>query len=98
MKTLKERTEIQQAKLDGEEIECSFLSCGEWADYFGDDFNWNDFDFRVKPKPMEIWAHFYNNGGITAFETKEKAVSAIGFSTETEIEIIKFIQAPDEEQ
>ena len=55
---LKRRTEIQQAYLDGETIECGKRIFDSGHDYGVDKwetielpiFNWEKFDYRVKPK------------------------------------------------
>ena len=60
MKSLRERTEIQQAYLDGESIESRIAKCITWMIPSGEPkFNWNTHDYRIKPKPMEIWVNFY---------------------------------------
>ena len=58
MKTLKERIEIMQACLDGKEIE--YISTtrygGElWSKSSNHNFNWDVYDYRIKPEPMVLW-------------------------------------------
>ena len=61
MKSLKERTEIQQACLDGAEIE--YTQKGSvWQKAEMPAFNWYEKDYRVKPKPMTEYIAYYPNG------------------------------------
>lgn len=61
MKSLKERTEIQQAKLNGKQTEFIPIPTGRlhtWTDNNDDIFDWTEYDFRIKREPMEIWVSF----------------------------------------
>ena len=58
MKSLRERTEIQQAYLGGQTIE-EWID-GEWLNPPGEPrFNWNRYDYRVKLKPLVVWCNTY---------------------------------------
>ena len=65
MKSLKERTEIQQAFLNGADVECCIIGNNSYGplDHCSEpDFNWMINDFRIKPKPMEVWVNVYDVG------------------------------------
>ena len=65
MKTLKEKIEVMQAALDGEEIQALWLQEGN-EDWLPEDlrvFNWACFDYRIKPKPLE-WYENIPDGGV----------------------------------
>jgi len=56
MKNIKERTDIQQAYLDGESIEYGQYDSDSFKSSIGEPaFNWFECDYRIKPKPMEVW-------------------------------------------
>ena len=64
MKSLKERTEIQQACLDGAEIQCktNTMILSKWGEVRTPQFEWHKTDDRIKPKPMEVWVNVYDVG------------------------------------
>ena len=99
MKTLKERTIIQQAKLDGESIEIISLTNDDvWNLYLGDKFNWQTHTFRVKPKLMEIWVNIYNYDSDLLFDNAHKTKKEADLkSTCHRIRLVKFVQVPDDE-
>lgn len=77
MKTLKEKIEVMQAALDGEEIEARKKNCtsDSWAFIPNPDFeSWNILDYRIKPTPREFWM-VRHNWGVTSsiWDTKEEA-------------------------
>lgn len=70
MKPLRERTEIQQAYLDGKQVQVKlvqslhFINDGsiKWRDCTNLCFDsWYSVDYRIKPKPMERWVNIYDN-------------------------------------
>lgn len=56
MKTLEEKIEVMQACLDGKTIE--IFEDGIWNDWKANrqfpDFNWTDFDYRIKPENKQV--------------------------------------------
>ena len=71
MKTLKERIEIEQACLDGAEIESQLVSTLDdrrWqhklmpVDRNTVVFSWDEIDYRIKEEPMELWVNVWDNG------------------------------------
>lgn len=83
MKTLKEKIEVMQAAERGEPIE--FISRRFWEGEpplgwrkidpaLTTDWNWQQFDYRVAPKPFEVWVNIYpGNGNICSHPDKETA-------------------------
>jgi len=66
MKTLKERIAIEQAYLDGETVLYQNASNGvSWPPLYSNDpeivFDWEAFDYRIKPEPMELWVNVYKD-------------------------------------
>lgn len=64
MKTLAQKIEIMQAAQRGETIEMQYLNrTGGWLEPSDQDkiaWNWDSFDYRVKPKaPREFWINIY---------------------------------------
>ena len=53
MKTTAEKIEVMQAFERGEEIQ---VECGNsWARVSDPKWNWDAFDYRIKPKAREFW-------------------------------------------
>ena len=62
---LKRQIEVMQAYERGEEVEKTYRFRSEqlWQSIPGRVwFDWNDYDYRVKPKRREVWAAFDKNG------------------------------------
>ena len=51
--TLREKIETMQAFERGEEIECNSLYTPKWTTTSAPAWNWNDFCYRIKPKPKQ---------------------------------------------
>ena len=61
MKTLKEKIEVMQAALDGEEVEYQGLGRSQWYKKDSYNFQWGDFDYRIKQKQMEFWVNIFDD-------------------------------------
>jgi len=66
MTTLREKIEIMTAAEDGAVIQWKGMGEEIWisADLpegIEVSFNWTDFDYRIKPAPMEIWVNIYSD-------------------------------------
>lgn len=46
--------EVMLAHADGKEIECRILD-GGWVTKTHQSFNWQEYEYRVKPEPREFW-------------------------------------------
>ncbi len=67
MKSLRERTEIQQHYLDGGKVEFKTHDSLGWANLnmaTDPSFNWLNLDYRKKKEPRVIWVTHYDNGKI----------------------------------
>ena len=80
MKTLKEKIEVMQAALGGEEIEIINLTSdngNKWEPLLKPElspFSWGGFDYRIKPEPMELWVNVYEHDvENAAYLTQENA-------------------------
>ena len=73
MKTLKEKIEIMQAALDGEEIEVYSTIGNDWVKTNVPVWNWDNYDYRIKPKPLERWINLYPAVKTTFGYATEKA-------------------------
>ena len=76
MKTLKEKIEIMQAALDGAEIWFKTRDTNIWHEISGPVFNWDLNDYKVKPKPVEVFGFICSSGTTSSacFPTKDEAV------------------------
>lgn len=87
MKTLEQKIEVMKAALDGKIIEFYDKSDEAWRVILGDngmwtlddeEWNWKEYDYRIKQEPMEFWVNVYepNTGICYGFhETKSGAAS-----------------------
>ena len=57
-KTLSEKIAVMQAAALSEEIECRYLWEESWQSVPTPTWNWDKFDYRVKPKPQKFWVIF----------------------------------------
>ena len=62
---------VMQAFVDGAEIEVSPRHSDEWV-ASGPDWSWKVCDYRIKPKPLELWVGM-DCGGVSVFETLKQA-------------------------
>lgn len=78
MKTLKEKIAVMQAALDGKEIDQSrkAYADGEWIRCYDPktlNFNWEKYDYRIKPKPLECWVNTYDGNISQGYDTENDA-------------------------
>jgi hypothetical protein len=95
---IKERIRIMQAWLDGEEVqwfdkEWDTLG-GSSAQHAGAAFDFEQYTYRIKPKPREIWALFYPNGSVDTFNSEDRAIS---FASRSSGELVKCREVLEDE-
>ena len=68
--------EVMLAFADGKKIQAKSRT-SEWYDLHGDPtWDWNGFNYRVKPEPREWWVNEYRDGPADfIYPSKEKADS-----------------------
>lgn len=54
MKTLEQKIKVMQAALAGAEIEMVESEEFPWEDVAKPDFNWSDYDYRIKPENKQV--------------------------------------------
>lgn len=96
MKTLKEKIEVMQAALDGADIEMVRITApadeDEWNLTNNPVFDWNNFNYRIKPKPLEFWVNVYDSVvPYDSYETEKEAKDRAGRNNG--IKLIKTIKA-----
>lgn len=75
---------VVQAAEAGEQIQSRTFKANlevDWVDDPNPNWNFRWREFRVKPKPLEMWVNVYQFGGHTdgyAYETEERARVASG--------------------
>ena len=52
--TLREKIDCMEAFERGEEIECNSLYNPKWTSTTAPAWSWNDFCYRIKPKPKQV--------------------------------------------
>lgn len=71
-KTLAEKIAVMQAAERGEEIECKFFWDEPWLFIPTPTWNWDKFDYRVKPKPQKFWVVFDKKGNLIQWSLTKK--------------------------
>lgn len=69
---------IMQAYMDGKEIQ--FYTGSEWEDILFPAWNFEEVEYRIKPKPAEVWS-IYNRNGIRwgTYDSKEAAEVVLNY-------------------
>lgn len=57
-KTISEKIAVMAAAARGEKIQMTSLSFPRWIDIPTPKWNWEELDYRVKPKPQKFWVIF----------------------------------------
>lgn len=72
MKTLKEKIEVMQAALDGKTIQ--FSNGPLWIDCEPEHliWQWPDYDYRIKPEPLEFWVLMVENSNTPSLVNESK--------------------------
>ena len=76
----KDMIEIMQAYLDDKDIEvCNKASKFNWVNIVIPSWDWISSDYRIKPKPKELWVNeddFEGDDVFIAYQSKAEAVNA----------------------
>ncbi len=74
MMTHNEMIEVIQAHRDGKKIQAKSILI-DWHDTVLNQPSWNFdvYDYRIKPEPREWWVNVYPDGDSYWYETKEAA-------------------------
>lgn len=72
---------VMQAYVDGKTVEWSTRAGREWRSGYRPGWNWDDFDYRIKPEPVDPFAEFIAReypclSGPLMLETLEKTWNA----------------------
>lgn len=54
MRTTNEMIEVMKAYSEGKTIECKASDCDYWVEVDNIHWNWDSFDYRVKPEPKYV--------------------------------------------
>lgn len=77
MNTIDEMIEVLNAFKEGKKLECTFFGDSEdhWSYASTPCFNFDKYQYRVKPDPFECWVNVYPSGDISGvYKTKEDAL------------------------
>jgi len=97
MKTLAEKIEVMQAALDGKKIRYRIVD-GLWSTPAGQSeltvFNWAEFDYEVKPEPIEFWINIYSREKDFrwAYQTEEEAANSAAYGYLKTIKVREVIE------
>jgi hypothetical protein len=77
----KKAIEVMQAFVDGKTVQCSEPE-GEagygWRAEKEPLWQWDNFRYRVKPEPKEIWVNEYSDGRKYSYDCRDNAISGAG--------------------
>lgn len=71
-KTLAEKIAVMQAAERGEEIQSLYNYGLAWEDNSDPNWDWCNFDYRVKPKPQKFWVVFDKKGNLIQWSLNKK--------------------------
>lgn len=102
MKSLKEKIEVMQAALDGKGIKYKHKNSSDGFDLRKcvDDynFNWSEYDYYIKPEPMEFWVNVYEeqNVRLSSLCESRKEAEARANGSDGHIKTIKLREVLDD--
>lgn len=70
---------VMQAHLDGKQIQ--MYNCSEWSDISDPIWNFPEIEYRIKPKPMEVWVLTNGEGTCCLGNTYETETDAKNIAT-----------------
>ncbi len=67
---------VIQAHKEGKALQArSKTPTASWCEASIPDFNFYDYDYRIKPQPFECWVNVYYGEGIMSFRSKSEALT-----------------------
>ena len=75
---VEEMIELLQAFQRGEQLEWKYKEANIWHPVRNPIWDFNHQEFRIKPKPLEMWINIYNDKMIYKHETKQEAIDNAG--------------------
>jgi len=84
----KEMIEVMQAFEDGKEVQSRYSESELGADWFEASdpcWDWDEFEYRIKPEPKEVWVNEYDGLRPVAYLTKADANFSSGEPTRTSV-------------
>lgn len=97
MNELQRRISVMQAFEDGEAIESAALNSGKsYQPNMTPLWNWAEFDYRVAPKKLELWANLYPGGTLSLHGTRQLALDAVADDERSVERVAIHLVEPDE--
>jgi hypothetical protein len=76
--TPKEMIEVLRHFVDGGEVECREHDTEIWARIPSPTWSFDEYDYRIKPKPLELWVNVYpeprSSTSCSCFRTEGEAI------------------------
>lgn len=73
--------EVVTAFKNGKKIEYYVKISRQWKEITDPSWNFNDYKYRVKPEPMELWVNLYADGSGLGYTKEVSALSGVGTYT-----------------
>jgi len=92
----KKAIEVMQAYVDGEKVQVKVMHNSGWQGYGkgAPMWNWEKVDYRIKPKPREVWINSYSDRlRVDVFDTEDWAKHNCGRLGKT----TKFLEVLEDE-
>lgn len=88
---------VIQADKEGKRIQLSRKGLNAWITIIAKNpqFNFELYDYRIKPEPLVLWAAFYPDGGLQAVRTTEAALIKFFGGILNGATIKKFVEATE---
>jgi hypothetical protein len=71
--TPSEMIEVLQHFVDGGSVQFRHHDAQKWRDTLTPCFNFEGFEYRIKPKPLEMWGNANNSGEFLRYSCKADA-------------------------
>ena len=95
MKTLEQKIKIMQAALAGAEIEMVESEEFPWEDVAKPDFNWSDYDYRIKPENKQVPYDFSDAESLIGRKVKrgDQCISIISSVYNSEVAVFSTLHS-----
>ena len=95
MKTLEQKIKVMQAALAGAEIEMVESEEFPWEDVAKPDFNWSDYDYRIKPENKQVPYDFSDAESLIGRKVKrgDQCISIISSVYNSEVAVFSTLHS-----
>ena len=96
----KSKIEIMNAFTQGKDIECRpHKTDNRWSEASSPTWDFNSFEYRIKPNPRIIYVNIYDNGYGAVYDTAAKALDGLSGNHSngcTNRSAVKFVESTED--